>query len=227
METEEKWRKAYTMLSTWKSIRYSGSIDMKPRSQSWILRTLDRVFGMSGFTTVLWKTIYYPSNWQKLADKQRFGILAHELQHIEDRWMQPLYLLPHILALIPIIAVCTGLCSPLWLLVAGLLASPLPNWLGLGFFRAWFEVRGYSMQMFIARTTVGKSHLDTTTSRVSAYMTTGTYYWPMPIKWLANAIISPHYKRCEDLRIPVNSETAAVVDRILIGNKLYTSTQPT
>lgn len=266
MQEERRWDSIRSELLVWAAHQYNG-IGMRERRDSWILRILDKINpNYEDFTTVFWKTIYLPENWHTRGAKSKTATLAHELQHVEDRWWSLLYLLPHLLGIIPIIifaavsgwtalvplfaALCIysayalsfpestktekiaglsvstlvvmicGIAATggnfLWAVLGAALISPLPNYLGLAYFRAKFEAKGYAVGMYVMATKCWNFSTDLEARReeqrinlrVQDLLSGSAYYWAAP-KYLLRKIWTPYYR---DL-VAANTEQSAPVHR--------------
>lgn len=59
-------------------------INIKPRTNNWIVRLMDKVnHNWSDYTTVIYKTIYTCKDWNNYTWNDKFIILSHEEEHIK------------------------------------------------------------------------------------------------------------------------------------------------
>lgn len=114
---------------------------------------------MTNFTTVLGKTIWFPTKEFFEADDYRtFSILAHEYVHLLDKkkWgilFNISYLFPQILFLLSFISLFAFFDTNfLWFLVFSIFILPFPS-----IFRRIWEMRGYTITMYVDYITYNSS----------------------------------------------------------------------
>ncbi|MEZ4829799.1 MAG: hypothetical protein R3C61_26475 [Bacteroidia bacterium] len=155
---------------------------IKYKDESWEMQLL-HIFAMpfcpdflTHFTTVIGSTIYFPGrSYIQQNQDAAMRTLAHEVVHIldMDRWTPGLfigtYLFPQILALGVWLFPFLGFWSLLFLLF--LLPIPAP-------FRAYFEARGYAMDVLTAPTFHRSKVLDHAVSHFASW----NYYKMFPFE---------------------------------------------
>lgn len=138
---------------------------------------------MTGYTTTIGNTIYYPSrSFIKARPVSSSVVLLHELVHVHDskKFTMPLFTLlytsPQILALLffPLLFIGWKIA-----LLALLFAAPMPS-----FFRMYFEKRAYLTSMY-ALSEIGKKlnfdpGLDRQKSSFLDHFKTSSYYFMWP-----------------------------------------------
>jgi hypothetical protein len=148
-------REIFDELAAVIKIRYP-EVKIRYKCDHWYWKLVPKKFRAAG--SVLGNTIW-------LQDRETsFGTLAHEYQHIVDTndmgrlAFITMYLAPQILALIPLFFVALSIyfSMPLFIVLNALATllclAPLP---APG--RAWLELRGYSMGLFLARLRHGEN----------------------------------------------------------------------
>ena len=128
------------------------------------LGLLFRLVGVKNFTTTVWttffNTIYHGT---AVKDPWRYvGTLLHEEQHIDDQRKYPaLFQLSYVLGL------------------------PFP--IGLAYFRAYWEARGYAHNVLRG---------DISIEEAVGYICSPLYLWPWPKKYVRKMVL----KACEELQ---------------------------
>jgi hypothetical protein len=107
---------------------------------------------MTDYISTFYPYVYWTAEKEYRSSPLRsFKVLAHEYVHLLDHKRHPFwfgfsYLLPHLIALLSVVAVVAAFHSPWWLcaLASFIAAAPLPSpW------RRNWEMRGYTMSMAI------------------------------------------------------------------------------
>lgn len=165
------------------------------KEESTFMRLLSKVLFfnkgfMTRFITVIGQTIYVPSNdWITFNPGGALIVLAHEWMHMKDnrRWgilYSLAYLSPQIFASFALL----GLWNP-WFFLFVLCLLPIPSP-----FRAWIEMRGYTMSM-AARWWLFKE--EPNFEKYSKYFTTSFYFWMFPFKGFIIGRLRSNFERIE------------------------------
>jgi hypothetical protein len=145
---------------------------------------------MTRYTTVWGGNIYLPDGWKKKGNIARTAVIAHEGIHLHDRRILGkylfnfLYLCPQILALFALLA----LGGNLWWLLCLLFLLPIPS-----VTRSLLEIRGYRMTMAILYWLKGPGSINFAV--VERAFTSSSYYYMLPIPWLARKWIMWEYRK--------------------------------
>lgn len=159
---------------------------------------------MSEYTTVIGKTIYFPS--RKWVDEDQYSlpiIIAHEMVHMQDKkklnsyfpgLYSFLYLAPQILALLSLFAFFAFInINFLFCLLFLIFLLPIPS---PG--RSWIEARGYAMNLYVEEYLFGNSPTFLA-EYVTYYFSGSEYYfmWPFPNS-VKNKLLE-NYKNAEKI----------------------------
>jgi len=163
-------------------------LTVKFKNECWEMKALGQLLFfnpkfMTGFVTVIGKSVYFPSR-QWLEQSQTVGhVLCHELVHIGDEvrigslLFKLSYLFPQWLALFALLAFLVGPWALMFLIF--LLPLPAP-------FRAFWELRGYAMTDAVL---FQNAHRFTLKSWLLDQFTSGSYYFMWPFsKFLGKEI---------------------------------------
>lgn len=167
--------------------KFSPNFKLEWKSKSKLMKALKVLLFfnqrfMEYFTT-FFETVYVPDDWNTFSPTSALSIIAHEAVHIYDSKKNPLmgflYVTPQIL--FPIIAIGLAFVSPWFLLLALLVALPLPS-----FFRFYYELRGYRMNLLLLEKYSGwakdsEIYLATRT-HIIEQMVGPAYFFMMPFK---------------------------------------------
>ena len=167
---------------------------IKFKDESYFMKVIGKILFfnktfMTGYTTTIGKTVYFPSKEKFLAYPDRYlYTLAHEYVHISDYVNNPIkftlgYLFPQLLSLLSLLSVFAFI-NPLFLLFlfSLIFLAPIP-----APFRAKSEIRGYGMSIKI-RIWDGLWLKDEIKpiikTRFAKAFTTSAYYFMCPFKKL-------------------------------------------
>jgi hypothetical protein len=81
-----------------------------------------------------------------------------------------------------------------WLISGLVLASPIPNFLGLSYLRAIAELRGYRMTLLVDYLVTGRANIPLCLE-IQKHLTSGNYYYAMPWPCLAKKMVQKTLKR--------------------------------
>lgn len=143
-----------------------------------------------GYITVLFGDVWVPGNWfdesGRLVKKemQVIELLIHEMVHEDDRkklgslLFSLIYLFPQVLGLLSLLSILSFIWPwMLWFLAFSVFLLPLP---APG--RAWLEVRGYRINVAIAKLFNGERYAEIFAGMIfSRQFKSPAYYWMFPL----------------------------------------------
>jgi hypothetical protein len=137
---------------------------------------------MTGYTTVIGKTIYFPSrDWLERSYCRAGKIAAHEFVHMHEV-NSFLYLFPQILALFSVFSLFSVVSS--WFLFSLLFLVFLIPW--PAYWRTRYELNGYAMNLFLLGLHIPEYDYKKDASSMSDQFVSSSYYY---MSWNKNYII--------------------------------------
>lgn len=207
-----------------KALVESEGIEVKFKTQStlmkmigWFLTPINPTF-MTGYTTTLGETIYFPSPaWLEASYERAWMVLCHELVHVEDHRTQGKlfsvrYSMPQGLAVLSLLGL---VFHSWWCLLFLLFLAPWPApW------RMLSEMRGYGMSMAVDYWVYGGGISQAQKDHVVNQFTSSSYYWMYPFKKTVQREVGRWTKGilCDELQ--AHGPVFGRMKRLISANKL-------
>jgi hypothetical protein len=137
------------------------------------------------YITVLFGTMWVPSDFYERTDSSSLQILAHETRHEYDRRIYGsvlfslIYLFPQVLSIFSLLSVLSIWFGPMWLLwlLSLICLAPLP---APG--RAYLERNGYRINYIMERWGYGNTNMKPSLDWYTEQFTNSSYYYMFPFK---------------------------------------------
>lgn len=147
-------------MTDYKAICAARNIKVVPKKDSKLMAIISffaHFVGITDFRTHVWttigSTIYYPTVVDPWALYSQ-STLVHEMQHVKD-----------------------FRAHPIWFPVSYVLGFPLP--FGFAYFRAYWEVRAYALNVYRKERTIDKC---------AESISSSLYLWPWRKKWVVKML---------------------------------------